>query len=87
MTRELDQHYMKLTIDLALKGEGQTSPNPLVGAVVVKSGKVIAKGYHKKAGLPHAETIALLKAGRQSVGADLFVNLEPCCHMGEHHLV
>ena len=54
MTRELDQHYMKLTIDLALKGEGQTSPNPLVGAVVVKSGKVIAKGYHKKAGLPHA---------------------------------
>ena len=82
MTRELDQYYMKLAIDLALKGEGQTSPNPLVGAVVVKSGKVIAKGYHKKAGLPHAETIALLKAGSQSIGADLFVNLEPCCHHG-----
>jgi diaminohydroxyphosphoribosylaminopyrimidine deaminase/5-amino-6-(5-phosphoribosylamino)uracil reductase len=82
LTRELDQFYMKLAIDLALKGEGQTSPNPLVGAVVIKSGKVIAKGYHKKAGLPHAETIALRKAGKQSIGADLFVNLEPCCHHG-----
>ena len=53
-----------------------------VGAVLVKSGEVVAKGYHKKAGLPHAEIIALRKAGGKARGADLYVNLEPCCHHG-----
>ena len=82
MTCEFDQHYMRLALDLARKSDGQTSPNPVVGAVVVKSGKVVAKGYHKRAGLPHAEIIALNKAGSKARGADLYVNLEPCCHYG-----
>ena len=73
---------MRLALDLARKSDGQTSPNPVVGAVVVKSGKVVAKGYHKRAGLPHAEIIALNKAGTKARGADLYVNLEPCCHYG-----
>lgn len=83
LNRKLDQSYMRLALDLALKAEGHTSPNPMVGAVVVKSGKIISRGYHKKAGLPHAETIALRKAGSKARGADLYVNLEPCCHQGE----
>jgi diaminohydroxyphosphoribosylaminopyrimidine deaminase/5-amino-6-(5-phosphoribosylamino)uracil reductase len=82
LTCEFDQYYMSLALDLARKAEGQTNPNPVVGAVIVKSGKVLAKGYHKKAGLPHAETIALNKAGSKARGADLYVNLEPCCHHG-----
>ena len=82
MACEFDQYYMNLALDLARKSEGQTNPNPLVGAVIVKSGKVVAKGYHEKAGLPHAEAIALNKAGTKARGADLYVNLEPCCHHG-----
>lgn len=82
MVPESDRHYMKLALNLALKGEGRTNPNPVVGAVVVKSGEVVAKGYHQKAGLPHAEIIALRKAGDMARGADLYVNLEPCCHHG-----
>lgn len=74
--------FMKRCIALALKGYGQTSPNPLVGAVVVKKGKIIAEGYHKKAGSPHAEINALKAAGKKASGADLYVNLEPCCHFG-----
>ena len=82
MARELDQNYMRLALNLARKAEGYVSPNPMVGAVVVKSGKVISGGYHKKAGLPHAEIAALRKAGSKARGADLYVNLEPCCHQG-----
>lgn len=82
LTRDLDQNYMRLALNLARKAEGHTSPNPMVGAVVVKSGKVISGGYHKKAGLPHAEIVALRKAGIKARGADLYVNLEPCCHQG-----
>ena len=82
MVPESDRHYMKLALNLALKGEGRTNPNPVVGAVVVKSGEVVAKGYHQKAGLPHAEIIALRKAGDMARGADLYVNLEPCCYHG-----
>lgn len=66
----------------ALRASGKTFPNPLVGAVVVKSGRVIARGYHKKAGLPHAEIVALSLAGRQASGATLYVTLEPCAHFG-----
>ena len=83
MTRELDQNFMKLALNLACKAEGSVSPNPMVGAVVVKSGKVIARGYHKQAGLPHAEIVALRKAGKKAWGAHLYVNLEPCCHQGK----
>ncbi|MEN8262371.1 MAG: bifunctional diaminohydroxyphosphoribosylaminopyrimidine deaminase/5-amino-6-(5-phosphoribosylamino)uracil reductase RibD [Nitrospirota bacterium] len=75
-----DKFFMQKTLELAAKGKGRTSPNPAVGALVVKNGKIIAKGYHKKAGTPHAEIVALKKAGAQSRGATLFVNLEPCCH-------
>lgn len=78
--------FMELALKLAKKGEGMTSPNPLVGAVLVKNGKIIGKGYHKKAGLPHAEIEAFKDAGKRGnkiAGCDLFVNLEPCCHTGK----
>jgi len=82
LTRELHEQHMRRALYLARKAEGQTSPNPMVGAMVVKSGKVIAEGYHKKAGLPHAEIVALRKAGSKAKGATLYVSLEPCCHQG-----
>ncbi len=75
-----DSAYMQKALKLAAKGKGRTSPNPMVGALIVKDGKIIAEGYHKKAGTPHAEIVALKKAGAQAKGADLYVTLEPCCH-------
>jgi diaminohydroxyphosphoribosylaminopyrimidine deaminase/5-amino-6-(5-phosphoribosylamino)uracil reductase len=74
---------MSLAIKLAKKAEGMTSPNPVVGAVIVKNGKIIAKGYHKKAGLPHAEIEAIKNAkkqGKKVAGSTLYLTLEPCCH-------
>jgi len=73
---------MRRALKLAGKAAGRTSPNPMVGAVIVKNGRVIAEGYHKKAGRPHGEIEALRKAGKQAKGAQMFVNLEPCCHQG-----
>ncbi|MBI4389295.1 MAG: bifunctional diaminohydroxyphosphoribosylaminopyrimidine deaminase/5-amino-6-(5-phosphoribosylamino)uracil reductase RibD [Nitrospinae bacterium] len=73
---------MRRAVELAQKGAGRTSPNPMVGAVVVKDGKTVGEGYHKKAGRPHAEIEALKKAGRRARGASLYLNLEPCCHYG-----
>ncbi len=73
---------MQKALALAIKAQGKTSPNPLVGAVVEKGGRVIAQGFHKKAGMPHAEAEALKEAGRKARGACLYVNLEPCCHFG-----
>lgn len=73
---------MRLAINLALKAEGMTSPNPLVGAVIVKNGKIVGKGYHKKAGLPHAEINAIREAGPKAKGAEAYVTLEPCDHYG-----
>ncbi len=73
---------MNRALTLAELAKGRTSPNPLVGAVVVKDGKIIAEGYHKKAGGPHAEIHALDAAGENAQGATLYVNLEPCCHWG-----
>lgn len=67
---------------LAKKGLGKTSPNPMVGCVIVKNGRIIGDGYHKKAGFPHAEIEALNKAGKDAKGATLYVNLEPCSHYG-----
>ncbi len=72
--------FMQRTLELAAKGQGRTSPNPMVGAVIVKGNKIIAEGYHRKAGTPHAEVAALKKAGAKAKGATLYVNLEPCCH-------
>ena len=74
---------MLRAIELARKARGKTFPNPMVGAVVVKNGKIIGEGYHKKAGSAHAEVIALKKAGRMSRDADLYVSLEPCAHYGK----
>ncbi len=67
---------------LELARKGKTSPNPKVGAVLVKKDRIIAEGFHPYAGGPHAEIVALRKAGNKARGADLYVNLEPCCHMG-----
>jgi len=80
--KEDHQYYMGLAMRQALRAEGITSPNPLVGALVVKNGKVIARGFHKKAGLPHAEIVALSLSGRRVEGATLYVTLEPCVHFG-----
>jgi diaminohydroxyphosphoribosylaminopyrimidine deaminase/5-amino-6-(5-phosphoribosylamino)uracil reductase len=77
-----DTFFIKKTFNLAKKGEGFTSPNPMVGAIVVKDNKIIATGFHKKAGLPHAEAEALQKAKTSLRDATLYVNLEPCFHWG-----
>ncbi|MCK4840225.1 MAG: bifunctional diaminohydroxyphosphoribosylaminopyrimidine deaminase/5-amino-6-(5-phosphoribosylamino)uracil reductase RibD [Desulfobulbaceae bacterium] len=79
---ELDFGFMRLAIQEARKGLGKTSPNPCVGAVVVKNGRLIAKGYHRQAGMPHAEVNALAMAGRDAEGATIYVTLEPCNHTG-----
>ena len=73
---------MKRAIKLALRAKGKTSPNPLVGAVIYKRGKIVGEGYHKAAGKPHAEIEALKNAGKRAKGGILFVNLEPCIHYG-----
>lgn len=76
------EYYMNLAMKLALKGKGLTSPNPLVGSLVVKNGDIIGKGFHAKAGLAHAEVVALDEAGDKAEGATLYVTLEPCVHFG-----
>jgi diaminohydroxyphosphoribosylaminopyrimidine deaminase/5-amino-6-(5-phosphoribosylamino)uracil reductase len=76
-----DKEYMNLVLRLAAKGKGRTSPNPMVGALIVKGGRVIGKGYHRKAGTPHAEVVAIEEAGEKANNATLYVNLEPCCHL------
>ena len=78
-----DIKYIRQALMLAAKGIYSVSPNPAVGAIVVKNGKIVGKGYHKSPGSKHAEQIALKKAGDDSIGATLYVNLEPCCHYGK----
>ena len=73
---------MQMALDLAAKGKGSTSPNPMVGAVVVKRSRVIATGWHKRCGTDHAEIVAFKKAGSRACGAKLYVTLEPCFHFG-----
>lgn len=84
MTESLtsDLIYMKEVNRLARRGAGSTSPNPMVGALVVKNGEVLGRGYHRKFGGPHAEVYALKEAGGKSKGATLYINLEPCVHFG-----
>ncbi|MFZ1683137.1 MAG: bifunctional diaminohydroxyphosphoribosylaminopyrimidine deaminase/5-amino-6-(5-phosphoribosylamino)uracil reductase RibD [Candidatus Zixiibacteriota bacterium] len=82
MIRSAHAEYMYRALTLALKGKGKTRPNPMVGALIVKNGKIIAEGYHRAAGTPHAEIVALKKAGIRAKGATLYVTLEPCCHVG-----
>ena len=83
MEENIDKKYMRMAIELAKKGEGAVNPNPLVGAVVVKDGKVVGKGYHRFFGGPHAEVYALEKAGEEAFGATIYVTLEPCSHYGK----
>lgn len=73
---------MARCLTLARKAEGRTSPNPMVGAVIVRQGEVVGEGWHARAGTPHAEVRALREAGDRARGATLYVNLEPCCHHG-----
>ncbi len=81
--KDIDRHWMTETLELAEKGAGLTSPNPIVGALIVKNGEVIGRGFHHRAGGPHAEVLALKQAGEQSNGATLYTNLEPCTHYGK----
>ena len=76
------KYFMDLAIKLALKAKNRTSPNPMVGALVVRNGRIVGRGYHEKAGLAHAEVVALDEAGEKSKGASLYVTLEPCTHFG-----
>lgn len=78
----VNEKYMQMAIELAERGRGYTSPNPLVGAVIVKDGVVVGRGYHERAGKAHAEVNAIADAGDQTNGATLYVNLEPCNHHG-----
>nr|WP_231549451.1 MULTISPECIES: bifunctional diaminohydroxyphosphoribosylaminopyrimidine deaminase/5-amino-6-(5-phosphoribosylamino)uracil reductase RibD [Carnobacterium] len=75
--------YMRMALDLARKGKGWTTPNPLVGAIIVKGGRVIGQGYHQKYGQPHAEVNAIASAKEDVTGATLYVTLEPCSHFGK----
>ena len=77
------EEYMRRALELARKGEGHTSPNPMVGCVVVKDGRIISEGYHEKYGEFHAERNALTRCTEDTAGADLYVTLEPCCHQGK----
>jgi diaminohydroxyphosphoribosylaminopyrimidine deaminase / 5-amino-6-(5-phosphoribosylamino)uracil reductase len=78
-----DEQYMKLALKLAAKGRGYTSPNPMVGAVIVKHGRIIGQGYHQCCGQNHAEVNAIDGAKENVAGATLYVTLEPCCHYGK----
>ena len=80
---DTDRRYMELALSLAEKGLGTTSPNPMVGAVIVRDGEIIGRGFHRKAGDDHAEITALREAGERARGATLYITLEPCCHYGK----
>ncbi|MGQ9646599.1 MAG: bifunctional diaminohydroxyphosphoribosylaminopyrimidine deaminase/5-amino-6-(5-phosphoribosylamino)uracil reductase RibD [Thermodesulfobacteriota bacterium] len=77
-----DERWMRRALRLAERGRGRTAPNPMVGAVLVKKGKVVGEGYHARAGEPHAEIVAIERAGEKAKGATLYLNLEPCTHYG-----
>ncbi len=81
-TEAVHQRFMKRAIALARRGMGRVSPNPLVGAVVVQNGQIVGEGYHLYQKKDHAEVVALQSAGQRSVGASLYINLEPCTHHG-----
>src|SRR5262245_17461438 len=77
-----DLRMMRSALELAEKGRGATRPNPVVGAVLVRGGRVLARGFHRRAGGPHAEIEALARVNFRAPGATLYVTLEPCCHRG-----
>ena len=80
--KNIHEYYMGLALKLALRARGRTSPNPMVGALIVKGKRVVGRGYHQAAGLAHAEIIALDEAAKLARGATLYVTLEPCTHFG-----
>jgi diaminohydroxyphosphoribosylaminopyrimidine deaminase/5-amino-6-(5-phosphoribosylamino)uracil reductase len=82
-TPALDLRFMQLALSLGRRGLGRTSPNPAVGAVVVKDGVIVGRGWTQPGGRPHAETEALKRAGKEAKGATLYVTLEPCSHQGK----
>jgi diaminohydroxyphosphoribosylaminopyrimidine deaminase / 5-amino-6-(5-phosphoribosylamino)uracil reductase len=77
-----DTDWMQRCLALAVQGLGRTAPNPMVGAVIVKAGEVLAEGWHQAPGMAHAEVVALDRLGGRAPGATMYVNLEPCCHQG-----
>jgi len=79
---EVDRNWMRRALELAARARGRTSPNPMVGAVIVKDGQVVGEGFHAYAGSDHAEVAALREAEAAAAGATLYVSLEPCCHQG-----
>lgn len=79
---QTDSRFMSEALRLAARARGMTSPNPMVGAVLVKGGREISRGYHRGPGQPHAEVVAIQSASTSCQGATLYVNLEPCCHFG-----
>ncbi|MGC8966956.1 MAG: bifunctional diaminohydroxyphosphoribosylaminopyrimidine deaminase/5-amino-6-(5-phosphoribosylamino)uracil reductase RibD, partial [Thermus sp.] len=80
--RDLDERFLRRAFQLAERARGHTSPNPLVGAVLVREGRIVGEGFHPKAGEPHAEVYALREAGELARGATAYVTLEPCDHFG-----
>ena len=84
MWTEDDIRFMREALSLAKSAEGRTSPDPLVGAVLVKGGRILSMGYHGEVTTPHAEAWAIDKAGEEAKGAALYLNLEPCCHYGNN---
>lgn len=79
---EQDRQFMQMALDLAALGRFTTTPNPSVGCVLVKNGEVVGRGFHFKAGEPHAEVMAIREAGESAKGATAYVTLEPCAHFG-----
>ena len=82
-SEEMDLRYMRLALDLGRRGLGRTAPNPAVGAVIVKDGVIVGRGWTQAGGRPHAEVEALRRAKRAAHGATLYVTLEPCSHHGQ----
>src|SRR3954452_21785774 len=79
---DIDVQHLERTLELAARARGRTSPNPLVGAVVVKEDRLIGEGFHEEPGHPHAERAALTACVEDPTGATLYVSLDPCCHHG-----
>src|SRR5947207_10312331 len=80
---DADESWMQRALELAQRGRGHVEPNPLVGAIVVRDGRVVGEGWHQRFGAAHAEVNALAAAGDAARGATLYVTLEPCCHCGK----
>ena len=82
MSKATDEQYMREALSLARRGRGRTSPNPVVGALIVNDGMIVGRGWHQKAGTAHAEIHAISDAGESTRNSTLYVTLEPCCHQG-----